>query len=190
MMTSHDCLLVTDIQNDFCPGGALGIAAADEIIEPINRIMERFPLVVSTQDWHPENHCSFKAQGGPWPVHCVQNSWGADFHPKLNTKPISLHIHKAQFVNREAYSSFQETPLKDELEKRKVRHIFIVGLATDYCVKQTSLDALRYGFQLTVIEDLVGAVNVSPGDGEKALEEIRSSGGTLISSKDLLKEAA
>lgn len=183
-ITKDECLIVTDMQNDFCPGGALAVPEGDALVGPINRLMRYFPLVVGTQDWHPPNHCSFKGQGGPWPPHCVQNTWGADFHPKLDSKKFGLIIHKAQYQNRDAYSAFQETPLAAELRKRKIKKIYLTGLATDYCIKNTALDGLRRHLETVIFIDLVRAVNAGPGDGGRALREIENAGGKLIDANE------
>lgn len=182
---NSDCLVLVDIQNDFCPGGALAVPEGDAIVKPVNRILGEFPLVASTQDGHPQNHCSFKAQGGPWPPHCVQKTRGAELHPGLDASKIQLRIHKGERPDRDAYSGFQGTPLEQELKKRKVRRIFLAGLATDYCVKATALDALKAGFQTVVLTDLVKGINARPGDADRALEEIRAAGGHLTASSGL-----
>jgi nicotinamidase/pyrazinamidase len=186
-MKKSDCLMITDLQNDFCPGGALAVAEGDLLVEPVNQLMPLFPHVIASQDWHPKNHCSFKSQGGPWSPHCIQNTRGADFHPKLNKQGIHFRVHKAQFPDRDAYSAFQETDLKEELVKRKVKRIFLTGLATDYCVKHTALDALKHGFDVVVLTDLVRAIDAQPGDGEKALREIEKAGGVLTTSESLMQ---
>ncbi len=184
-MNRNDCLIIVDLQNDFCPGGALAVKEGDQIVETINRIMPLFPCVVTTQDWHPQDHCSFKGQGGPWPPHCVQNTQGAELHPGLNRKGIHISIRKGQFQDRDAYSGFQETTLKDDLMKRNVQNVFVAGLATDYCVKHTVLDALKSGFHTTVLTDCVKAVNQNPADGGKALDEMKNAGGILTTSGKL-----
>lgn len=178
-----DALIMTDLQNDFCPGGSLAVPEGDTIIQPINSISRLFSTVIATQDWHPPDHCSFKSQGGPWPPHCIQNTWGSELHPLLDKKQISFKIHKAQYRDRDAYSSFQETPLEKELKKRKIKRLFIAGLTTDYCVKATALDALKKGFAVIILTDLIRAVNVHPDDGRKALEELEKAGAILLSSK-------
>ena len=185
MVKTNDCLMIVDLQNDFCPGGALAVKEGDRIVESINRIMKRFPLVVSTQDWHPKDHCSFKDQGGPWPPHCVQGTKGAALYPKLKASGIHLKIRKGQFQDRDAYSGFEETNLDQELKNHKIHRVFMVGLATDYCVKHTSLDALHNGYKTVVLTDCVRAVNVDPHDGEQALEEIQKAGGVLATVSDL-----
>ena len=184
-MEKSDCLLIVDLQNDFCPGGSLAVQGGDEIVEPINQIMKYFSLIVTTQDWHPANHCSFKAQGGPWPPHCIQKTWGAQLHPKLDQSKVQLQILKADLPDREAYSGFDGSRLKEELQERNVHRVFIAGLTTDYCVRTTAFDALRHKFEAVVFTDLTRPVNVHPGDGERALNEIKQAGAVLATSSDI-----
>ncbi|HNV87166.1 MAG TPA: nicotinamidase [Candidatus Omnitrophota bacterium] len=176
-----DALIITDLQNDFCKGGTLEVPLADQIVEPINKILPLFPFVVSTQDWHPPNHISFKAQGGPWPPHCVRETHGAGLHPGLNQKEIDLRIYKGEFPDREAYSGFQETRLAHELKKRDITRVFIVGLTTNYCVKETAQDALKHGFTTVVLTDLIRAVNLRPEDEKHTLEKLARQGIRLAS---------
>jgi len=171
-----DALLVVDMQNDFMPGGALGVADGDQIISEVNRLIELFngrglPVVFS-RDWHPPDHCSFEEQGGVWPVHCVQNTRGAAFTPGLEMPGEPRVISKATRADHEAYSAFDGTGLNDMLTRLQVTRIFIVGLATDYCVLETVRDARRAGFEIVVPENGVRAVNVHPEDGPLALEEM------------------
>ena len=184
-MKDSDCLLIVDLQNDFCPGGALAVAGGDEIVKPINEMMKLFSQVAATQDWHPVDHCSFKTQGGHWPPHCIQFTPGAVLHPNLNDKGIAIRVRKGQFRDRDAYSGFQETELDQKLKRCKVRRLFICGLAADYCVKRTALDALRLGYETVVLTNLVRAVDVRPGDGGRALEEMKKAGAVLADSEDL-----
>ena len=183
-MKMKEALIIVDVQNDFCPGGALAVAGGDEIIEPLNKISGRFPLVITTQDWHPKNHCSFQAHGGPWPVHCVRETWGAELHGRLNQGAVHLRIFKGTEPDRDAYSGFQETELEVLLRARGIGRVYVAGLATDYCVKHTALDALRLNFETAVISDLTRAVNVCSGDDVKALDEVRRAGGELLLSRD------
>jgi nicotinamidase/pyrazinamidase len=188
-------LILVDIQNDFCPGGALAVAEGDQIVPVVNRLMPRFPLVVSTLDWHPANHVSFREQGGPWPPHCVQDTFGAELHPALDRAPIAQTFRKASTADRDAYSEFEGTDdrqrsLDAYLKSRGVRRVYLVGLATDYCVRATALDALRLGYETYVVTDAVRAVNVQPDDGAKALAEMRSSGAHLVTSNALLETAS
>jgi nicotinamidase/pyrazinamidase len=174
-------LLIVDFQNDFTPGGALAVPEGDTIATRINALAASgdYDLVVATRDWHPADHSSFAAQGGPWPVHCVAGTQGAQLHPDLARAPIDVIVDKGQEVDREGYSGFEGTDLEQLLRERGITQVTIVGLATDYCVKNTALDALRAGFQVTVDTTAVRGVEVQPGDSEHALEEVRAAGGVL-----------
>lgn len=171
-------LLVIDFQNDFCPGGALAVAEGDEIAERVNELAASgdYELVVATRDWHPADHGSFSERGGAWPVHCVQDTPGAELHPALNRSRIDLVVDKGQNPGTEGYSGFDETELARLLRERGIDSVTVVGLATDYCVKNTALDALREGFGVTVDRAAVRGVNVRPGDDERALDELRAAG--------------
>ncbi|MGQ0429015.1 MAG: isochorismatase family protein [Gammaproteobacteria bacterium] len=183
-----DALIVVDVQRDFLPGGALGVPAGDEVIQPLNHAIAAFRRagqpVYFSRDWHPADHCSFKAQGGPWPPHCVAGSKGAMFAPGLTVPPDAAVVSKADTPERDAYSAFQGTDLAARLEAAGIRRLFVGGLATDYCVKATVLDARRHGFEVDVMQDAVRAVNVEAGDGERALGEMRREGTGLIQSAD------
>src|SRR5215216_2997863 len=185
-------LVLVDIQNDFCPGGALAVAGGDQIVEIINRLIPKFPLVISTQDWHPRNHISFKERGGPWPPHCVQNTPGAELHPALDQSSIAHHFCKAMTSDRDAYSEFEGADedgrtLDEVLKNRGVKKVYVAGLATDYCVLATTLDAVKNGYDTYAITDAMRAVNVNPGDDAKALEEMARSGAHLVTSREILK---
>jgi nicotinamidase/pyrazinamidase len=180
-----DGLLIVDAQVDFCPGGALPVPGGDAIFEPINRVSGRFDTVAASRDWHPADHISFRARGGPWPPHCVAGSPGAEFHPALDRGPIQHVVSKATDPEAEAYSAFAGTDLESWLRQRGVTRLFIAGLATDYCVLQSALDARRAGFDVVVLEDCVGAVDVRPGDGERALEVMEAAGATRARSEEL-----
>jgi nicotinamidase/pyrazinamidase len=154
-----DALIVVDIQCDFCPGGALAVPDGDAVVPAINRLLALTDwLAIATRDWHPGDHCSFVTQGGIWPVHCVAETPGAAFHPALETARIQAVVSKATTREAEAYSGFQGTDLAAQLDARAVRRLFIVGLATDYCVKATALDARRAGFAVVVLEDAMRLV--------------------------------
>jgi nicotinamidase/pyrazinamidase len=185
-----DALLIVDVQNDFLPGGALGVRGGDAIVPLANGLCAEFVKagrpVVFTRDWHPANHCSFREQGGPWPVHCVAGSAGAEFAPGLVVPGSAIIVSKATARDAEAYSTFAGTGLTETLRGLGVTAIVLAGLATDYCVRASSLDALAAGFDVTVVEDAVRAVDVSPGDGARALEEIRTRGARIVRSADLL----
>lgn len=180
-----DALLIVDPQVDFCPGGALPVPGGDRIFPAVNAAAAKFPLVVASRDWHPPDHCSFQAQGGPWPVHCQAGTPGADFHPALDTSRIQQVFSKGTEPSKEAYSAFDGTGLAEWLRERGVRRLFVAGLATDYCVRASVLDARREGFEVVVLEDAIGAVNVQPGDGERALAEMREAGAQVARTTDL-----
>jgi nicotinamidase/pyrazinamidase len=174
-------LVIVDFQNDFTPGGALGVADGDAIAGRIDALARSgaYDLVVATRDWHPPDHGSFAAQGGPWPPHCVQGTSGAELHDALDRSLVDVVIDKGQDPATEGYSGFQATPLAALLRERGVEDVTVVGLATDYCVKNTALDALREGFHVTVDSSAVRPVEVQPGDGERALEEVREAGAAI-----------
>jgi nicotinamidase/pyrazinamidase len=176
-----EALIIVDFQNDFTPGGALAVPEGDQIAGRVNELAAdpRFDLVVATRDWHPPNHGSFAEQGGPWPVHCVRDSEGAQLHPALERERVEVVVDKGQNPDTEGYSGFDETPLGELLRSRGIDRLTIVGLATDYCVKNTALDALREGFEVTVDSDAVRGVEANEGDSEKALAEVREAGGTV-----------
>lgn len=185
-------LVLVDIQNDFCPGGALAVAGGDEIINVVNRITREFPLVISTQDWHPQNHISFKERGGPWPPHCVQNMEGAELHPSLDQSLITHRIRKGYTSDLDAYSGFEGTDekgrsLDEALKGEGVEKVYIAGLATDYCVLATVLDALKNGYETYAITDAMRAVNVDTEDGAKAIKRMAESGAHLTSSDEILE---
>jgi len=179
-----DVLLVTDIQNDFLPGGSLAVAGGDEAVPVLNRYIDTFVArglpVYATRDWHPPRHCSFHAQGGPWPVHCVADTHGAEFAATLTLPPDTTVISKATSPDREAYSSFQGTDLDSRLRAAGVHRIFIGGLATDYCVLNTVRDARRLGYDVFVLADAIRAVDVQPGDGQRAEAEMTRLGARRI----------
>jgi nicotinamidase/pyrazinamidase len=185
-MTSNpdagDALLIVDPQVDFCPGGALPVPGGDAIFPAVNRAAHSLPLVVASRDWHPADHISFQARGGPWPVHCQAGTPGAEFHASLDEGPIQHVFSKGTDPDREAYSAFDGTDLAGWLRERGVHRLVVAGLATDYCVRASVLDAVREGFQVTVLEDAVGAVDVNPGDGERALAEMREAGARVARS--------
>jgi nicotinamidase/pyrazinamidase len=175
---SH-ALIVVDYQNDFAaPDGALSVPEGDTIADRINELArsEAYDLVVATRDWHPADHGSFTEQGGPWPVHCVQGSPGAELHPALDAAAIDVVVDKGQDPGTEGYSGFDGTNLGELLRERGVDQVTVVGLATDYCVKQTALEALREGFAVTVDTGAVRGVDVEPGDSDRALAELRAAG--------------
>jgi nicotinamidase/pyrazinamidase len=174
-------LIIVDFQNDFTPGGALAVREGDTIADRIDAHARSgdYDVVVATRDWHPPDHASFAAQGGPWPPHCVQGTPGAELHPALDRALIDAVVDTGYERDLEGYSGFERTNLADLLRERLVDHVTVVGLATDYCVKNTALDALRQGFGVTVDSTAVKPVDVEVGDGERALEEVRAAGGSV-----------
>jgi nicotinamidase/pyrazinamidase len=179
-----DALLIVDVQNDFLPGGALGVPAGDEVVPVLNRYLGEWRArglpVFATRDWHPPGHCSFRERGGPWPPHCVAESQGARFASALDLPPTTVVISKSTMVDQDAYSGFQGTDLDDRLRRAEVRRVFVGGLATDYCVVSTVRDALARGYRTIVLADAIRAVDVHPDDGRKAKEEMGRLGATLI----------
>lgn len=155
-----DALVVVDVQHDFLPGGALAVAEGERIFAPINALAPRFPRVYATRDWHPADHSSFVHHGGPWPVHCVAGSRGASFHPALAMEHVDAVIDKGTHRETDGYSGFAATTLTEDLRAHGVRRVFVCGLATDYCVKATALDARAAGFETIVVEDASAAVNM------------------------------
>lgn len=182
-----DVLLVVDVQRDFLPGGALGVADGDRVIGPVNRAIERFAgrPVFLTRDWHPPGHCSFVEQGGPWPPHCVAGSRGAEFSEELKSPPDAQIVSKATTVDRDAYSAFAGTDLAARLHAVNAKRLFVAGLATDYCVVNTVVDAVAAGFEPVVLRDGIAAVDVEPGDGDRAIEHMRELGARFVDSTDL-----
>ena len=173
--------MIVDFQNDFTAGGALAVPDGDAIAGRVNELAAsgRFDLVVATRDWHPPDHGSFVEQGGPWPAHCVQGTEGAQLCPALDLARVDLVVDAGQDPASDGYSGFEETDLAALLRGRGVDSLTIVGLATDYCVKHTALDALRAGFDVTVDSQAVRGVELQPGDCERALDELRAAGATV-----------
>ncbi|MBI5394291.1 MAG: bifunctional nicotinamidase/pyrazinamidase [Verrucomicrobia bacterium] len=182
-------LIVVDVQRDFCPGGALAVRDGDAVVEPLNRCAALFAragaAIIATRDWHPPDHCSFRAQGGPWPVHCVRGTPGAAFHPALKLPSDTIIISKAESPEVESYSFFGEPGLEQPLVERGIRRLFIGGLATDYCVKFTALDAAQAGFETSVLTDAIRGVEVRPGDSERAIAEMKAAGVKRVRLEDL-----
>ncbi len=187
-------LLVVDVQRDFCPGGSLAVEHGDDIVPKLNKVIIAFhkaklPIFFS-RDWYPRNHCSFKSRGGTWPVHCVAGTAGAKFHPGLVVPAGSAIVSKATKPDSEAYSAFQGTGLGKKLNTIGVKEVFIGGLATDYCVRESALDALATGLKVTILRDCVKGVNIHPDDSEKSLHEITSRGAVLLSSAQAIELTA
>ncbi|HKP58788.1 MAG TPA: bifunctional nicotinamidase/pyrazinamidase [Polyangiales bacterium] len=201
-------LILVDIQNDFCPGGALAVPDGDAVVAVANRVMGKFPLVVATQDFHPRSHESFAAnhpghdtydvidlEGLPqvlWPVHCVAGSPGAEFHPQLEAAKLDAVFPKGTDPSIDSYSGFfdnghrKSTGLGDYLRAKQVDEVFVMGLATDYCVKATALDAVELGFRTTLIEDGCRGVGLAPGDIDAAKLELRDAGVAFCQSGSLI----
>jgi nicotinamidase/pyrazinamidase len=173
-------LIVVDVQNDFCPGGALAVSDGDAVVPAINRLASDSSFVVATRDWHPSDHGSFAAQGGPWPVHCVAGTPGAELHAGIDRSRVDAVVDKGQVADREGYSGFEGTELEGLLRSRGVDAVDVAGLALDYCVKATALDARRAGFDVTVHRGATRAVEVQPGDGERAVAELRAAGVEVV----------
>lgn len=176
ILTTHDALIIADLQNDFLPGGALGISGGDEIVPILQNYIQRFHArdlpIFLTRDWHPPNHCSFRNQGGPWPAHCVAGTPGSLPPLTFDAPASAVIIYKAVEQDQEAYSAFQDTPLNRHLRALGIRRLFIGGLATDYCVLNTVKDAVALGYVVCLLMDGIKAVNVQPDDGRLAEREM------------------
>jgi nicotinamidase/pyrazinamidase len=188
-----DVLLVVDVQRDFLPGGALAVPAGDRVVAPLNDCLDAFAAagrpMFASRDWHPVDHVSFHAQGGPWPAHCIAGTPGAAFPAALHLPPEAVVISKAQQRDREAYSAFAGTELAQQLRRAGSRRLFVGGLATDYCVLRTVLDARWLGFEVVVLRDAIAAVDAEPGDGERAIAEMERAGASFVDSRDVVVEA-
>ena len=182
-----DALLIVDVQNDFLPGGSLAVPRGDEVVPALNRYLRAFYglPVYATRDWHPERHCSFRAQGGLWPPHCVAGTLGAEFAAALQLPPSAVIVSKATTAEQDAYSGFQGTDLDARLRAANVRRLFVGGLATDYCVLGTVRDALRFGYEVLLLIDAIRAVDVQPGDGLRAEAEMLSLGAQRITVEEI-----
>ena len=183
MLKSGDALLIVDVQNDFCPGGALAVREGDQVVPILNKWIEEAEAagvpVFASRDWHPANHISFKERGGPWPPHCIQNTFGAAFHPDLKLPPGVEIISKAETSDSDSYSAFGGTDLSERLRAAGIKRLWVGGLAQDYCVRASALDALKDGFETHLVVSATRPVNLNPDDGHRALEEIRRAGGIL-----------
>jgi nicotinamidase/pyrazinamidase len=208
-VTHKNALILVDIQNDFCPGGSLAVPAGDEVVAIANALQPHFDLVIASQDWHPADHVSFAAnhQGHRageviqldglsqilWPVHCVQGSVGSDFHPALDQSHLDKIVHKGADSLIDSYSAFfdnahlRSTGLADYLAEQGVKSIYLLGLATDYCVKFSCLDAVHLGLDVHLIMDGCRVIDLQPGDIDKALEEMRQAGVKIINAKDIVE---
>jgi len=187
-METKKALMIVDVQNDFCPGGALGVQDGDRVVPVLNRYIEKFaqaglPILV-TRDWHPPRTTHFNTAGGLWPPHCVQGSKGAEFHPGLNITSDAIVLSKGMAVDEDSYSGFDAVDsrgvvLKDVLRQSGIERIYVGGLATDYCVKETVLDGLRQGFQVVLLQDGICGVNLQPEDSDQAIDAMIEAGVTI-----------
>jgi nicotinamidase/pyrazinamidase len=187
-VSKADALLVTDVQVDFLPGGALPVPEGDQVLPILNDYIGIFRkagvTVFATRDWHPPNHMSFTTQGGPWPPHCIQDSEGAKFHPDLKLPDGTVIISKAMDPTKESYSSFDNTELASTLASKKVCRIFVGGFATDYCIVNTVRDARKLGFETVILSDAMRGIDVKPGDSERAIEEMIAKGSEQATLED------
>ena len=176
-------LLVVDVQNDFCPGGALGTPEGDKVVPVINKVMDKFDLVLASRDWHPEDSIHFKN----WPVHCVRNTKGAEYHPDLKTEKITQELFKGTGNKDDGYSAFEATNinLTAYLKDKNIDELYISGLTTEYCVKQTTLDALTNKFNTYLIIDGIEGVRAHPDDPQKAIDEMKKKGVKLIGADEI-----
>jgi nicotinamidase/pyrazinamidase len=187
-MLSKDALILVDIQNDFCPGGALAVKDGDQVVPVLNRCIDQFRKaglpIFATRDWHPEKTTHFKSGGGPWPPHCIQGSKGAQFHPDLKLPADALIVSAGMGADEDGYSGFlgiddRGVKLVNLLRQRGIERIFVGGLATDYCVKHTVLDGLKEGFKVVLLTDSTRGVNLKPGDSERAIAEMLQAGAEI-----------
>lgn len=188
-LENRDALIIVDVQNDFLPGGALAVPDGDAVLPVLNgyiTLFERRGLpIFATRDWHPADHCSFRALGGPWPPHCVAFSRGAAFAADLQLPCSAVVVSKAQTAERDAYSGFEGTELEALLRARGASRLLVGGLATDYCVLNTVRDGLARGFQVLLLTDAIRAVGVNPGDGDRALSEMVALGAQPLTLREL-----
>lgn len=197
MTESEKALLIVDVQNDFCPGGALAVPNGDQVVDPLNKLISyasknNWGLIVASRDWHPANTNHFKDFGGIWPVHCVQNTHGADFHPALKLTGTTYVFSKGMLPTEDAYSPFEgsayERPLDEILRAFKIKKIYVGGLATDYCVQAACLDGKRLGYITFLLLDACRAVNINPDDEVGALEKMNDAGVVITTTEMVLNE--
>jgi nicotinamidase/pyrazinamidase len=183
MPAKKRALIVVDVQNDFCPGGALAVANGDEVVASLNNLIEKFlergEPVFKCRDWHPDNTKHFAAYGGTWPVHCVQNTTGAEFHPDL-IDDMHIRVISKGLGDEDCYSAFDGTDLDLQLQRLGVQEIWVGGLATDYCVKNTVLDALKNGYTVKAFKDAMRPVDVNAGDGDRAIQHMAQAGAEIV----------
>lgn len=182
-----------DVQNDFCPGGSLAVTHGDEVVGPLNELAREFLArgepVFKTRDWHKPDTKHFADYGGTWPVHCVQNTKGAEFHPDL-IDDIHIRVISTGLGDDDGYSAFYGTDLALQLQRLGIEEVWVGGLATDYCVKHTVLDALKEGFRVKALEDAMRAVDVNAGDGDRAIAEMREAGAEIVKARTVEREMA
>jgi nicotinamidase/pyrazinamidase len=187
-LTHGDALVIVDVQRDFLPGGSLAVPGGDEVIAPLNACIQRFHRaglpVFATRDWHPPDHGSFRDRGGPWPPHCIAGTPGAKFAAELRLLPGTRIVSKGQAADDPGYSAFPGTGLADQLHAAGVTTLYLGGLATEYCILHTALDALRAGFGLCVLEDAVRPV--AAADGELARTRLREAGARFVTTQDII----
>jgi nicotinamidase/pyrazinamidase len=186
---ARDALVLVDVQRDFLPGGALAVPDGTRVVAPLNQCIELFARrgspIFASRDWHPPTHCSFKQQGGPWPPHCVAETAGARFAEDLRLPAQTRIVSKATTPERDSYSAFGGTELEQQLRALGAKRLFVGGLATDYCVLQTVLDARKAGFEVVVLRDAIAAVDVKPGDGERATARMKEAGAAFADTADV-----
>lgn len=186
-----EALIIVDFQNDFCKGGTLAVSGFEKIIKPVNNLIQVFTSNIKpiffTRDWHPKDHSSFLEQGGSWPPHCIAGSIGACIYDEIIVPLSTTIVSKAESKNKDAYSGFENTRLNSLLKDKNVNTVIICGLATDYCVKNTTLDSLNLGYKTIVAEDGIRAVNVNPNDGVTAIEEMVYAGAVMQKTEDIIK---
>lgn len=189
-ITPRDALIIVDMQNDFMPGGALPVPNALSIVPTINSYIDIFiksqAIIIATRDWHPPNHISFKNRGGPWPPHCIQGTKGAEFYPELRLPSDVIVISKAFNEDIEAYSGFEGTELDQVLKSKGIKRVFVCGVATDYCVKATVLDAIKLGYIVFVLNDAIKGVDVPKGSISKAVDEMLNEGAVFINLNEVI----
>ena len=190
---AKDALIIVDVQNDFCPGGALAVTGGDQVVAVLNRLIPEFERaglpVIATRDWHPQQTTHFNTHGGSWPPHCVQGTKGAEFHADLALGEGAVIISTGMAENADGYSGFDGVDargvrLADLLRERAIERLVVGGLATDYCVKETVLDGLQKGFKVVVLEDAVRGVNLNLNDARQALDEMKRAGAAIRGSKN------
>jgi nicotinamidase/pyrazinamidase len=179
-------LLIIDFQNDFTSGGALEVPEGDRIAKPVKRVADQVDVVVATRDWHPPDHASFETQGGPWPVHCVQGTHGAQLHPAMEEVELDALVDVGREREDEGYSGFEKSDLVQILRDHDTDEVYVCGLATDYCVRASTIDACREGFDVTVVEDAIRGVDVHEGDSKRALRDMREAGARTATSDEVL----